>query len=174
MNINKDLNRCVTWFFFSLLVFQMIVVVNPVVRGIGTITISSFGGESTVYSTSNTTVNYTYNFGGDAFISWLSGTDTFEYIFGGDASVHYYDYGNWSDWWVFTVVPPAPPTGFVASTYSSSQINLSWTMGEGADTTHIRYKKGSYPVTHDDGTLLFNMSGLFSFVCIDIRENQIN
>ncbi len=40
---------------------------------------------------------------------------------------------------------PCGPTELTASPYGLTQINLSWTKGDGADNTWIRRKEGSYP-----------------------------
>ncbi|MFC1970586.1 hypothetical protein ACFLV0_01420 [Chloroflexota bacterium] len=46
---------------------------------------------------------------------------------------------------------PDPPTSFTATTASSSQINLSWTKGNGANRTMVRGKQGSYPTSISGG-----------------------
>lgn len=51
------------------------------------------------------------------------------------------------------------PTSFVASTWSSSQINLSWTKGDKATHTHIQRKTNSYPTDISDGTTAYNNTG---------------
>jgi hypothetical protein len=54
---------------------------------------------------------------------------------------------------------PDPPTSFTAMTASSSQINLSWTKGEGAQRTLIMRKEGSYPAIITDGDQVYFYTG---------------
>jgi len=53
-----------------------------------------------------------------------------------------------------------PPTNFKAHTWSSSQINLSWTKGLNTTHTHIQRKTGGYPSDINDGTTVYNDTGL--------------
>jgi hypothetical protein len=50
------------------------------------------------------------------------------------------------------VTKPNPPTSLTATAISSSQIDLSWTKGTGAENTMIRRKTGSYPSSPSDGS----------------------
>jgi parallel beta-helix repeat protein len=54
---------------------------------------------------------------------------------------------------------PYQPANFEATTYSSAQINLTWTIGDGADATFIVRKEGSYPSDRTDGINVYNGSG---------------
>ena len=54
---------------------------------------------------------------------------------------------------------PDAPTSFSAITASSSQINLSWTKGDGANQTLIRRKEGSYPTHVNDGDEVYFDTG---------------
>jgi len=54
---------------------------------------------------------------------------------------------------------PNPPTSLAATPVSSSQINLTWTKGTGAEKTYIRGKKGSYPADRADGYEVYNGTG---------------
>jgi hypothetical protein len=53
------------------------------------------------------------------------------------------------------------PTELFAETLSYDQIELTWIKGEGADTTVIRRKIGSYPTSPTDGTLIYNGAGTY-------------
>ena len=50
---------------------------------------------------------------------------------------------------------PDAPTGFSASPAGTTQIDLSWTKGAGAQKTKIQRKQGSYPSNKDDGTQVY-------------------
>jgi len=54
---------------------------------------------------------------------------------------------------------PDAPISFSASTVSSTQIDLSWTKGAGAQKTKIQRKQGSYPANKDDGTQVYFDTG---------------
>jgi len=54
---------------------------------------------------------------------------------------------------------PLEPSGFTATTASSSQINLSWTKGVGAQRTKIMRKEGSYPTHVNDGDEVYFDTG---------------
>jgi hypothetical protein len=54
---------------------------------------------------------------------------------------------------------PDAPSSFDASTASSTQINLSWTKGAGAQKTRVQRKEGSYPTNRDDGTTVYFDTG---------------
>ena len=49
-------------------------------------------------------------------------------------------------------IHPARPSSFTATTYGSTQINLSWGKVSSATTTVVRGKLGSYPTSTTDGT----------------------
>jgi len=46
---------------------------------------------------------------------------------------------------------PNPPTALACAVISSTQINLTWTKGTGAEKTMVRRKIGSYPTSPTDG-----------------------
>ena len=54
--------------------------------------------------------------------------------------------------------PPVDST-FSATAVSSTQIDLTWTKGEGADRTMIRRKTGDFPVDRNDGVLVYFDTG---------------
>ena len=54
---------------------------------------------------------------------------------------------------------PDAPTGFSATAASTTQINLSWTKGAGAQKTKIQRKQGSYPANRNDGTQVYFDTG---------------
>ena len=56
-------------------------------------------------------------------------------------------------------IPPEKPSSFSASASSTSQIDLSWNKGAGADYTRIQRKTGSYPTSISDGTNIYNDTG---------------
>jgi len=49
------------------------------------------------------------------------------------------------------VTKPNPPTTLACSVISSTQIDLTWTKGSGAEKTMVRRKIGSYPTSPTDG-----------------------
>ncbi len=57
---------------------------------------------------------------------------------------------------------PGDSANLTATAVSSSQINLAWTKGAGANNTHIRRKTGSYPTNVTDGTQVYNGTGTSS------------
>lgn len=53
---------------------------------------------------------------------------------------------------------PNPPTNFVATTAAANNIDLSWTVGTGADPTYIRGKLGGVPANRGDGAYSTNVA----------------
>ncbi len=51
---------------------------------------------------------------------------------------------------------PDSPSGLTATASSSSQIDLAWIKGNGANITYIVRKTSSYPSNRTDGTLVYN------------------
>jgi hypothetical protein len=51
---------------------------------------------------------------------------------------------------------PNGPSGFDATTFSRTEIDLSWTRGTGADKTYVVAKLGSAPTSRTDGTNIYN------------------
>ena len=54
---------------------------------------------------------------------------------------------------------PDAPSSFSANATSTSQINLLWVKGGGAQKTEIQRKQGGYPVSKDDGTQVYFSGG---------------
>jgi MSHA biogenesis protein MshQ len=121
-------------------------------------TLTSDGGEACQYSFEWGTAPGTYTDN----ISWtgsLNSGEFFSIALSGlnKGDVYYYrararnsaGIGNGSEMSFLT--KPDPPTSFTATTVSSSQINLSWTKGDGAVNTMVRGKQGSYPTSVTDG-----------------------
>ena len=54
---------------------------------------------------------------------------------------------------------PDAPTSFDATTVGTTQIDLSWVKGAGAQKTKIQRKQGSYPTNRDDGTQVYFDTG---------------
>ncbi len=54
---------------------------------------------------------------------------------------------------------PDPPTSFTATKSSTSQINLTWTLGDKSDYTRIQRNTGSYPSSINSGTNVYNSTG---------------
>ena len=54
-----------------------------------------------------------------------------------------------------------PPTSFVAYTESTSNINVSWTMGTNATHTRIQRSTTTYPTSRTDGTNVYNSTGTY-------------
>jgi hypothetical protein len=54
---------------------------------------------------------------------------------------------------------PEAPANLVATIASSTQINLSWTKGIGANRTKVLRKTGSYPTNYNDGTVVYFDTG---------------
>ncbi len=66
-----------------------------------------------------------------------------------------YGYGNDV---TFTTKPDGP-TGLTATALGTTRIDLSWTVGAGADRTLVVRKAGSYPVDRSDGDQVYDDSG---------------
>ena len=64
---------------------------------------------------------------------------------------------NGSDFTLLT--KPYEPNTFSSSSGRARQINLTWTKGNGANTTYIIRKNGSFPNNRSDGTLIYNNTG---------------
>jgi hypothetical protein len=54
---------------------------------------------------------------------------------------------------------PAVPAAFSATVISDTQIDLSWTLGDGAGRTMVRYKTSGYPTSYTDGTQVYFNTG---------------
>jgi len=54
---------------------------------------------------------------------------------------------------------PNPPTDLACSVISSTQIDLTWTKGTGAEKTMVRRKVGSYPTSVSDGDEVYFGTG---------------
>jgi len=55
---------------------------------------------------------------------------------------------------------PLAPTSFHATTVGVNKIDLSWTKGTHALNTRVMQKKGGYPVSVSDGSLVYNGTGV--------------
>ena len=51
---------------------------------------------------------------------------------------------------------PLAPTGFTATTVSTTEINLAWTKGTNATHTRVQRNTGAFPVSISDGTDVYN------------------
>ena len=71
------------------------------------------------------------------------------------------DLQQWSDNYasISESTKPEAPTDLVATAYNVTQINLSWTIGDGANYTRIQRSTGSYPISISDGTNVYNGTG---------------
>ena len=54
---------------------------------------------------------------------------------------------------------PDPPYNFTATAVGNTQIDLSWTKGDGAQRTYIVRRTGSYPTSRGDGTQVYFDAG---------------
>jgi len=122
-------------------------------------------------NTTNTVVRYNdtgYPANPQSGSEGYNSTGSYVNLSGLNESTSYYfrvwSYANslFSDGYVSMLVTTygnnSPPSGFTATSYNTTVINLSWTKGGDADTTHIRSKKGSYPTDVSDGSLVYNSS----------------
>ena len=55
---------------------------------------------------------------------------------------------------------PDAPSGLAASAAGATQIDLSWTKGDGAQKTKIQRKEGGYPADKNDGTEVYFDTGV--------------
>ena len=60
---------------------------------------------------------------------------------------------------LYFLTKPNRPTDFSATRFNQTAINLTWTTGDGANTTYIMRKTGTYPSNRSDGTLVYNGTG---------------
>jgi len=63
------------------------------------------------------------------------------------------------EWFIFNTKTLDPPLDFNAITYSKSQIDLSWIIGNYSDTTYIEWNLTSGPWIRGNGKELYNGSG---------------
>jgi hypothetical protein len=88
-----------------------------------------------------------------------------EYTVWVNSSFTEYEYIETRSTYVFRVreektTYPGKPTNFIATAQNETIINVSWTKGSNATTTHVRYNEGSTPPPNrNEGTLLYNDTG---------------
>ncbi len=94
------------------------------------------------------------------------GTGTFGHGISTDEGTKYYyracahNSAGWSYGSELTfLTKPDAPTSFNASTVNSTQIDLSWIKGDGAQQTKIQRKQDSYPTDRNDGTQVYFDTG---------------
>lgn len=71
-------------------------------------------------------------------------------------------YGWAREWYNFTTrseYSPSPPSGFSASKFNRTVIDLSWSHGSNSDKVYIRYNTGGYPADRGSGIFLCNETG---------------
>ncbi|GAG40046.1 unnamed protein product, partial [marine sediment metagenome] len=87
----------------------------------------------------------TYN---TEFIVWVNATDY------NDSIAEIFNFSTRGEFFA------NPPGNFTASSYNTTQINLTWTNGANSDKTYIRYiEGGSSPINRSYGTFLYNDTG---------------
>ncbi|RKY93402.1 MAG: hypothetical protein DRQ06_06785, partial [Candidatus Hydrothermota bacterium] len=98
---------------------------------------SNYNGTGTSYNFTGLSPSTTYYF---TLWSWNSG---------GYSTPTYFS----------ATTPPYPPSNFKATSINTTTISLSWTKGDGAETTVIVRKTGSYPTSISDGVVVYNGTG---------------
>lgn len=61
-----------------------------------------------------------------------------------------------------SITTPLHPATFTVTVVNTTKINLTWTMGEGAEKTIIRYQTGSYPTHVGDGDSAYLGTDLYT------------
>jgi hypothetical protein len=156
-------------------VSQATVAAPTVTTGVATViadTSATCGGNITATGGANVTsrgINYgtTTGYGSNRTETGSFGTGAFTENLTGLSPGTLYHYqafaansagtGNGSDA-TFLILPDAP-TNFSVTAQTSTSINLSWTMGTGADTTIVRYNTSGYPTSPTDGNPGYSGSG---------------
>ena len=108
------------------------------------------------YPTNPTDGTEAYNGTGEQTLveSLSTGTTYYFTAWGWNTTVNLFSYAN-STGYNTTSFTPSNITNFIVSTYNDTQINLSWTKGNGSHTV-IRRKIGSYPSSVTDGDEAYN------------------
>ena len=79
---------------------------------------------------------------------------TFYQVYARANNSNYSDNGNAE----YFLTKPERPANFNVTMYNQTQINLTWTTGDGANTTVVVRKKNTYPSDRSDGTVIYNGS----------------
>ncbi len=91
-------------------------------------------------------------------------TDSFKYFYAAQ-SLDIDNYGNNQESWKMRnyeltvdgcLKPDAPTNGVIDYDEAATTINLTWTKGNNANNTVVRYKTTGYPTSITDGTLWYN------------------
>ena len=108
-----------------------------------------------VNNTNATTANLTMNLVGvgvaNITFAYVSGGES-PFLRGGNDVLYTFHDNN-------LTIHPQYPQSFSATSYGQSQVNLSWTKGNGADKTLVKGKLGSYPTGPTDGAFTYNDTG---------------
>jgi len=82
---------------------------------------------------------------------------------------YYYRAYNWNNTWSFSVnndsvnqnTTPSTPTNTDTTVVGTNNLNISWTIGTGANKTVVRESASSQPLTPTSGTELYNDTGSY-------------
>jgi len=118
------------------------------------------------YATGNYVVswNETGNFSEGTFAHNVTGLTCNSHVYWRAFAINTQGQGNSSERDFLTTCIPYPPTNFVITQTGASSINISWTMGVGADTITIRGSSDGYPDTVTDGYLVYSGNGTYVVV----------
>ena len=129
-------------------------------------TVADDGGEACQYQFAYGTVSGNYSYGTGWTGSLTTGQSFSVGVTGLAKGTKYYfvaqvknSYGTGSGGEFDFLTKPDPPFPFTATAVSDTQIDLSWTKGEGALKTMVRRSTGAYPVDRDDGALVYFDTG---------------
>ena len=128
------------------------------------------------YSTGNYTSswNETGNFSIGVFYHGITGLTPGVEVFWKAFAVNIYGQGNSTECdFVAGSGLPLAPTNLTITQTGTGSINLTWTMGVGADTTTIRGKDDGYPTNMTDGYLVYSGNGTWVEVAdLDLSSYQ--